>query len=471
MHRDSPLLKRAREKSSKKSFSIPRKGRIRFFLILILCTIGVWFSRSCVSNGVQPPEKELHTQPVKKEGKVQKSKKKESPKPISKKKLERSKLLSKEDVTDLFVHYPPGFDDATDLISLKKRSLRIHYSIDSTLQRIGKKFFKRYHPKYGAIVAMEPHTGRILSLVSYTREGEVSIGRRLYCSNIFPAASIFKTITAAAGIEKAGLKGDTPLKMRGSNHTLYLSQLKPELDPFREVPFQDAFAYSINPLFGRIGIFMLGPDGLQEYALKFGFNASIPFELKNMRPLFVCPDTGFATAEVASGFNKNTCISPLFGAMIAACVSHEGKMYAPTIVDSVADNTSKERRYTRERKLWRLPVQPETVVELKGLMKKVARYGTARKSFRYIKQSNRFKEMDYGGKTGNVDKDEIGKVDWFVGFCRHKSDKDQHVAVGVVTVHDAYWTVHSSYLGAEVMRKYIRRLQIEKKKNLEGPTG
>jgi len=310
---------------------------------------------------------------------------------------------------------------------------------------LGKKYFKRYHPKYGAIVLIEPRTGRIL----------------------FPAASIFKTITAAAAIEKAGVKAKSIIRTTGRNHTLYKFQLEKELDQFREVTFQEAFAYSINPVFGRLGLHILGADGLQEYALKFGFNAEIPFELKNGKPIFIYPDTAFAVAELASGFNKSTMMSPLFGAMITAGISNNGQIYAPTIIDSIIDLKTNNTIYKRKNTLWRVPVQKSTAHELVELMRHVARYGTARKSFKYIKQSYRFEDTEYGGKTGNIDKNGLGKVDWFVGFCRHKEDSDQHVAIGVVTVHDDNWTVHSSYIGAEIMRKYIRKIQITKKQITE----
>ena len=44
-----------------------------------------------------------------------------------------------------------------------------------------------------------------------------------------------------------------------------------------------------------------------------------------------------------------------------------------------------------------------------------------------------------------------------------KDDNKQHIATGVVTVHDEFWTVHSSLIGAEMMRKHIRKIQRVKK--------
>ena len=45
-------------------------------------------------------------------------------------------------------------------------------------------------------------------------------------SNEFPAASIFKIVTAAAAIEKCGFNSETVLTYNGDKYTLYRSQLK-----------------------------------------------------------------------------------------------------------------------------------------------------------------------------------------------------------------------------------------------------
>lgn len=328
------------------------------------------------------------------------------------------------------------------------------------LQRRGKALLRRYEPRHGAAVAIDPGTGRVLCLVSYTREGLRPLGRDLFCRGIFPAASIIKIVVAAGAIEKAGLNAASILRAVGDNHTLYKHQLVENPRTYRKISFQEAFAYSVNPVFGRLGIFLLGAESLREYALRFGFDAKVPFELKTDRSRFRMQDSAYAVAEAASGFNQTTLISPLFGALMAACVSNGGQVNVPTIVDSVVQAVTGKRLYERQTALWRQPVKAETAAELAGMMQGVARFGTARKSFRYMKQSRRFRETVYGGKTGSVDMEGIGRVDWFTGFCRHRTDPRQHVAVGVVTVHGGNWTVHSSYIGAELMRHYVRNMQI-----------
>lgn len=467
MPNNSPLLDRAREESVKKKFIIPRRGRIRLVLFCLLVGLIFWFYKNR-SHSPKPAtvktQKLQKTQeeqtPPKSNARVKKIKKKARKKKTT---LKRPKDLTFARIKDLLQQKPPRLTHTIDTIYFKKGAYLIHYSIDTTLQRIGREYLRRYHPKYGAVVVLDPATGRVRSLISYTNEGEELLGANLFCRSIFPAASIFKTVAAAGAVEKMGLRSRSKLRTRGRNHTLYNSQLVKELESFREVTFTEAFAYSINPVFGRIGIFKLGADGLNEYAVKFGFNESIPFELDNEKSAFVYPDSTFAVAEMASGFNQSTTLSPLFGALIAAGISQQGKIYAPTLVDSITDLATAEKVYARSRILWRMPVQKETADEVVSLMKDVARFGTARKSFRYIKKSYRFEDIDYGGKTGSIDKEGMGKVDWFIGFSRHKSDPKQHIATGIVTVHGDYWTVHSSFIGAEMMRKYIRRIQIAQK--------
>jgi cell division protein FtsI/penicillin-binding protein 2 len=322
-------------------------------------------------------------------------------------------------------------------------------------------YLKQYHPKYGAAVVLEPGTGRVLSLVSYTREGEAAIGDNLFCSNVFPAASIFKIVTSAGAIEKLGIGAQSIIRIRGANHTLYQSQLQKDLSACsREVTLEESFAYSINPAFARMGLFYIGSRGLEQFAERFGFNEPIRFELPCDNSIFVNSDSAFTVAELASGFNQKTCMSPVFAALMASAVSNHGRIFLPTLVDSITDLTSHEKVYQRERQLWKKAVEPRTAEELVTLMRKVAEYGTARKAFRYLKQSYQFDVIDYGGKTGSVDKDQLGRVDWFVGFCRHRTNHRLHIAMGIVTVHDDNWTIHSSFIGAEIMRRYIQRLRV-----------
>ncbi len=376
----------------------------------------------------------------------------------------RDDKFSFSSLTDLFRRHLPRLTAAADTVHSGNRSYVVHYSFDSTVDRCGRTLLKQYHPKYGALVAMEAVTGRVLAMVSYTRDSEPQLGDNLFTKSLFPAASVFKTITASAAIERANMNPESRLPLAGRRYTLYRFQLKEDLAAYEAVTLQDAYAYSINPIFGRIGVYVLGPSILREYMGKFGFNCQIPFELDNDKPIASIADNDSAllVAEIASGFNQKTRMSPLFGAMLAAAISENGKMPAPFFVDSVTCGDSCAL-YRAAPRVWRTPVREGTAELLKAMMSRVAQYGTARSSFRYIKHSSSFDNIAYGGKTGTVDEDKLGKIDWFIGFASNPADVRQRIAVGVVTVHDQFWTVHSSYIAAEIFRKYIKETQSSEK--------
>lgn len=324
---------------------------------------------------------------------------------------------------------------------------------------------KQYKPLYGAIVALHPGTGRVLSLISWTHDSMPSLGNNLYCRSIFPAASIFKTVTAAAAIEQAGFTSETTIPHAGRNHTLYKYQLEKELAVFKDVSLEFAYANSMNPVFARIGMYSLRRNGIYEVGKRFGFNTEVPFELPVDLSSMPQADSTCSIAELASGFNQKTTLTPMLGALMAAAIAQQGQIPAPHVVDSISNGDS--IIYRASSKPLQTAIAPSTAKELTHMMKCVARYGTARKSFRYMKSSSRFDTLDYGGKTGSVDKDSVGRVDWFVGFAKHPDDKRQRIAIGVLTVHGAFWTVHSSYIAAEYFRKYLRNIQLEDENELK----
>jgi membrane peptidoglycan carboxypeptidase len=478
-------------------FRLPKKGRIRIFLLLVLCVIGIKFlfhkelphkalvkqqsvketprpvpqiaPASAPSLPVTEPEPQLEETPVLPQ-------KEEVPKakPPHQSLLSHLGLFTKPeiprhdftvlDLTDLLKKHPAKPGCVRDTITADNKRYVVHYSIDTGVQRTGENLLNQYHPKYGALVAMDSRTGRVLALVSYNRPTEPQLGNDLFVKSIFPSASVFKTVTAAAAIEKAGLNPDSKMQLTGRRYTLYKFQLKQDLPASEPVPLEQAYAFSMNPIFGRIGVYIIGVAGLKEYMDKFGFNCHIPFELENENPYAEvnAGDSLMAIAEIASGFNQKTRMSPLFGAMLASCVSENGKMPVPFFVDSITCGDSCVL-YRSHPRTWRTPIKASTAAFLKTMMTRVAQYGTARSSFKYIRHSAYFDNIEYGGKTGTVDEDNLGKIDWFVGFACHPTDPKQRIAVGVVTVHDQYWTVHSSYIGAEIFRKFIRREQIEDK--------
>jgi len=453
MNPNSPMMHRvARQKHGPLlPIALPKKGRIRIVLALLALAFVIRVVPTFIKS-IHLPKITFPSFPDKKHpAKSFEKTVKHAPPHVS------GTLADK--ALDKLLKNPSHLAAVQPLVLSGKDSFTVYTSIDTTLTRYLETLFVRYHPLYGAIVAMHPTTGRILALISYTNDSMPDLGANLGAKSIFPAASTFKTITAAAAIEHADYTPDCLLEHRGRSSTLYRSQINPVLDWTVDISLSQAYARSVNAVFARIGLYDVGRKQLLATAQSFGFNAPVPGDIPCEPSVATCSDSTFDIAEFASGFNQRTLLSPLHGACIAAAISQEGTMPTPTLIDSIVHQKSGEKKYSATPAPWQQAITPSTAAALRTLMHSVIVYGTGRKHFKDMKNSNRFNDFSYGGKTGSVDKDGIGRIDWFIGFATHPQFTDERIAVAAVSAHGAYWTVHSSYLAAEAMRYYLRNVQ------------
>ena len=274
------------------------------------------------------------------------------------------------------------------LVNLEKKSFDVYYqgkpyhidtSLDIPLQQYLQSKLKRSTSRYIGIVVMDPADGRIRSMIGYDKNNSQ---RNPCLNNQYPAASIFKIITAAAAIETNGLEADSPLFYNGRKHTLYKSQLKDRRNRWtRKISLEDSFAQSINPVFGKIGARDLGKSVLEKYAAAFGFNRKIDFELSTPPSVVTISDEPYRWAEIASGFNRMTTLSPLHGALIAGIVLNEGKLIEPTIIEKVTDGDGRTI-YQGHSETLNQAITPGASDVVRQLMRATVRSGTSRKAFR-----------------------------------------------------------------------------------------
>ncbi len=438
---------------NKKKPVIPEKGRIRLLLIAILVAFGVRAVLKYIENNPRPEREVVEETIVQEDGTVITVQT-----PVE----ERPDDLEYRQVKESITEDIPTLLASVDTVEFDNRQIIRHLSIDTTLQKLGNSIMRRKHPKYGAAVVLQPRTGRVLSLISYNNPEEQHIADNLYVNAEFPSASIFKTVAAAAAIEHSGFNTSTMLEYNGRNHTLYKAQLVKELETSRKITLGEAYSRSINPVFGRLGMYNVGFNTMNSYAQKFGFNSPVPFELPVQVSQYTAPTDSFGLAEMASGFNQETTLSPILGALMAGAVSNDGKMIRPTLVDSVVDLRTGVKVYARSPQAWRIVMGERGANELRSIMQGVTQYGTARATFQTIRDTRSVSDFIHGGKTGNVTRDDYGRTEWFVGFLKDTTSIDEDIACGVFTVHGAYWNVRSSYVGAELLLKGIRSIKAQK---------
>ncbi len=341
----------------------------------------------------------------------------------------------------------------TRTITWQQARLTLRSSLDADLQTYAQHLLERSKTVQAAIVVLRPRDGAVLAMATY-QDGEYSGNLCLRAD--FPAASLFKIVTAAAALEWAGLEPDQELAYRGRKYTLYKGQLTDKaVKGANRTTFRKAFATSINPVFGKLGIYDLGQRVLLQYAERFMFNREIPFDFPLPESRIQVPGDAFGLAEIASGFNKRTLISPLHAALLVAAVANDGLLMAPWVVEKVVDEQGRVR-FERKPVIIGSPISEETARSLRLMMRDTLRYGTGKKSFQRLRGRPAFKGIDMGGKTGTInDRSDQHKVDWFSAYVLPAGGSGG-ISLAVVGVHGKKLGIRAHELGRLVIERYVK---------------
>lgn len=351
----------------------------------------------------------------------------------------------------------------TEKVVLSDDTFDIELSVYPPLQKKLHQLLVRYHPRCGAVVVMRPATGEVLAAVSYRNEKEESFlpeFRNMLFWNEYPAASLFKIVTTAGVLEYRLMNAGDGINVTGNLWTLYKRQLQQDKPNrwSRLISMREAFTRSINPFFGKVGMYVLGADRLNTTAGKFLFNYPIAFDLPLGESRYVPPVDGYEAAALASGFNRLTTITPIHAAMMAGAVANKGSVANPKLIKSI--HLDNKILYDGGCDTTYNLIRSETARETMNVMGEVVRRGTARKGFAHILRGGGMAGIQMGGKTGNLNSDNPrGRCDWFAGFAIDSKNPKNSICVAVVTVHGPYWNVHSSYLGAEAISIYLKNFK------------
>lgn len=374
------------------------------------------------------------------------------------------KLITKRDIQSLI--------DSESFVNLKKKSFdfvfneqdfRVDTSLDIPLQQFMLDNLNKSTARYIGIVAMDPTSGRIVAMVSFDKTNQYN---NICIDNKFPAASIFKIVTAAAAIEKCNFNLCSTLKYNGRKHTLYKSQLKRRTNRYtNRITFKDSFAQSVNPVFGKIGALYLGKTALENYAAAFGFNQNIDFEIPVAPSSVSLSDEPYQWAEIACGFNHETTLSPLHGALITSAILNHGRQVEPTIVDQITDETG-QVIYRSHLITLNQAITPRASKVVNDLMEATIRSGTCRTAFRNYRKDQILSKLNIGGKSGSIDnKAHDVRYDWFVGFAEEKDGPEKFV-ISVIVAHEKYIGTRANKYAYMAMKQYFRNYFAKKAEKL-----
>jgi penicillin-binding protein A len=344
-------------------------------------------------------------------------------------------------------------------VSLDNRDYELKYTINEKLEAHIKRLLQKYRSDYTSVVVIDNNTGKILTAIDYDRNTN-DFGVALTFSSTNPAASIFKVITAAELLENTKTSKETEFSYSGKSSTLYKYQLKNTTSKWtRTEPLKNSFAKSNNVVFGKAALMHANQESLHNMANKFGFNNELmQFIDAGSSKLFIA-ENDYALAELASGFNTETMISPVHGAVIASVIANDGILKQPTLIEHIKD-VKQDRVVWQIQENFKKAISEEAALELREMMELTVQRGTARNAFRPWK-TKKLQQLEIGGKTGSITGGiPHGKRDWFVSYARPRNDaSDKGVSVCVMIVNVKKWYIKSTYLAKEIIQYYYHDLK------------
>jgi penicillin-binding protein A len=306
--------------------------------------------------------------------------------------------------------------------------------------------------KCGAVVALEPATGRVLVMATnptynpnliekHFKEATRSnapCGAPLLnraTAGKYPPGSTFKMVTAAAALDTGRFTPSSPFYDPGYCIE-YGKQVRNAGNPeapetFGNVNLSTGFEHSINSVFCNVGK-TLGAGTILDYAKRFGFDSLPPLEtpeservasgLYDHGRLFQPkhPDTQVDPGRLAFG-QERLQVTPLQMAMIAATIANHGITMRPSLIERVLSPSGKTITHLRPDQLGRA-IKRQTADELTQMMELVVQGGTG--------TAAQIPGVRVAGKTGTA---EIGRgnihTTWFASFAPANAPR---VAIAVV---------------------------------------
>jgi peptidoglycan glycosyltransferase len=313
-------------------------------------------------------------------------------------------------------------------------------TIDPLLQSQLTSILQQYRVPYGAVVVLEPSTGRVLAMAEHSQSQPGLRG--LTTRAVFPAASIFKIVTGSALLE-AGVTPSDETCFHGGKRRLSEKLLADSARDGQCNSLAEAMGKSANVIFAKLTQRYLSPAALKHAAARFHFNREISFPVPMDVSLAAVPEGDeFRFAQTGAGFG-DVYLSPMHGALLAAVAANGGVWKDPVLFEPDANARPRSGEQV---------LSPEVAHDLATLMEATVTKGTARRVFR---------ERGMGvpgavGKTGTLaDRKPFRDYSWFVGFAPRDNPK---VAVAALIVNEPIWRIRATWLGREAMRLGLARL-------------
>lgn len=332
----------------------------------------------------------------------------------------------------------------------------INLTLDADLQQKANQLIKG---KKGAIIVMEPSTGKILSMVSYPNFNPNDLEQNWEKLNedtknspllnratqgLYPPGSIFKLVTATAIMERQGWE-DFYYNCKGE---AFFNQTRLRCyggKAHGEVNLQKALTVSCNTAFAEIGILAGGVE-LKQTAEKLFFNTPIPGEIIHNVSQFVVDEHSSKEeiAETSMGQGK-TLVSPFHMALMVSTIGNQGILMKPYMVDSIENSLGKIKDKTVPSQVATI-ISPEIAKELGKMMVEVVEVGSGKNA--------KIKGVSVAGKTGTAENEKEEPHAWFIGFAPAENPQ---VSIAVVIENGGVGGQVAAPIAKELIKDILER--------------
>ncbi|MGN7969978.1 peptidoglycan D,D-transpeptidase FtsI family protein [Microbacterium sp. 22296] len=323
------------------------------------------------------------------------------------------------------------------------RGANVELSVDAAVQKAA---WDALGDQQGAVVAIEPSTGRILAMVSkpsfdtntlashdtdavnaaydqLVADASKPLDNRAIEGDLNPPGSTFKLVVASAALASGRYTPDSAFPNLAA-YTLPQSTNVVSnagggtCGEGDTVTIATALRLSCNIPFAELAV-DLGDDAIRAEAEKYGFNTQFTMPLQSTASTY--PESPNAPQTALSGFGQGDVrATPLQMAMVSAGIANGGLVMNPRMIDRVirpdlsvaSEGTSSE---------FGRALDTDIAAQMVSMMTANVQDGAA--------SNARIDGVQVAGKTGTAENDSRPYTLWFTGFA---PADDPRVAVAVV---------------------------------------
>lgn len=376
----------------------------------------------------------------------------------------------------------PYKDGALD--TLPELGKELHISLDKDLQEYGERLM---HGKRGGIVAIEPATGEILTMISGpTYDPALLVGRersknysKLHYDSIAKPTwdrsilaqpspgSPFKTLNALVALQEGVIDTDTKIKCYNG---FYVGKTKRgchcgggsrDLNSGIFNSCNAYFAGTFRKIYGKFNTTDEGQDVWEKHMKSFGLGNYLGTDLPTGAPGRIPDkeyyDKAYGDNRWASSYIISNAIgqgevaaTPIQLANMTAAIANRGHFYTPHIIKKIGNNGNLDPKYSEPRHTTIDKKHFDPVVEA---MANVYKYGTARRL--------QVPGIEIAGKTGTVEnftringeRMQLTDHSIFVAFAPVDKPK---IALAVYIENGYYGARYAGHIASLLIEKYLK---------------